>query len=662
MLTLNPKVQPYQFEMKTPINCLKMPKPLNEDSLMSLLDGNPVPRTLKWKLKGYKTLRNEQAGDFAFVPGGKSHEFDLLSRKHCGEALNGNRVPKSPPDAKSVSKTENAGSVEKKCTLSLTAKAIENKSHVEAAVKRESLQANSAKATKVEKAAAEKMKAPKSPKDESVLKDGAAVQKISPVNKVLATAAKKEEPKFLPISKSDFSAGQMKYQTQQAAQYSSRPPKRISKPMPPVLHQQAKRVADTKKLSAIEVLRHKKLPPWMPKTRKERDPAEAAAETTKEWSAMEQRIEAKEAAMREEAAERDATQNEYSARAEERPEEQRQYMQEEQARDVETEGENPRSYSRKPDSYQEETLVSHSSGTGQAEPKGEPSYFAPKAWNHSESGVPRSPARFVQSTSETLHSTYESIGVPSRPTPLKIASPQDKQQKSSPCAASQARLQEAGRAAERQQPGSFGGDGSSMSNSGGGGSRKPPSFSPFTRRASTDSSSLTRKFQLKATQNPRRSINSRTSKSNISTSSIQQAPKKCKDSDDQKSEGKTICTKPRNRRKSCDRQNTCQERSKCQERERPKCQERREPKKKKKCKRYCCPLLQTPTDCDYDKFQCPKKKSKCGGRSSRSEKPKKKAVDPTCMSNEEQSCGGRQACTETSRRADSSKRTRSCDR
>ncbi|KAL2712727.1 serine/arginine repetitive matrix protein 2-like [Vespula squamosa] len=52
------------------------------DEFTSLLDGNFVPTNMKLKLKGYKTLRNEQAKDFAFIPGDKSLDLDIIPTKN----------------------------------------------------------------------------------------------------------------------------------------------------------------------------------------------------------------------------------------------------------------------------------------------------------------------------------------------------------------------------------------------------------------------------------------------------------------------------------------------------------------------------------------------------------------------------------------------------
>ncbi|KAK2580302.1 hypothetical protein KPH14_012541 [Odynerus spinipes] len=68
-----PRIKPKKKTSRTNIN-----KP---DELNSLLDGNLVPTNMKLKLKGYKTLRNEHAKDFAFVPGGKCFELDILPSK-----------------------------------------------------------------------------------------------------------------------------------------------------------------------------------------------------------------------------------------------------------------------------------------------------------------------------------------------------------------------------------------------------------------------------------------------------------------------------------------------------------------------------------------------------------------------------------------------------
>ena len=50
---------------------------------------------------------------------------------------------------------------------------------------------------------------------------------------------------------------------------------------------------------------------------------------------------------------------------------------------------------------------------------------------------------------------------------------------------------------------------------------------------------------------------------------------------------------------------------------------------KKECKRYCCPALQTPTDCDYTKFQCPNTKHIVNAT-------KMVHYDPTCLPQEDE--------------------------
>ncbi|KAF7379914.1 hypothetical protein HZH68_016862 [Vespula germanica] len=57
------------------------------DEFTSLLDGNFVPTNMKLKLKGYKTLRNEQAKDFAFIPGDKSLDLDIIPTKNEEENI-----------------------------------------------------------------------------------------------------------------------------------------------------------------------------------------------------------------------------------------------------------------------------------------------------------------------------------------------------------------------------------------------------------------------------------------------------------------------------------------------------------------------------------------------------------------------------------------------
>ncbi|XP_047369659.1 uncharacterized protein LOC124957060 isoform X2 [Vespa velutina] len=59
----------------------------NYDEFTSLLDGNFVSTNMKLKLKGYKTLRNEHAKDFAFIPGDKSLDLDIMPIKNEEENI-----------------------------------------------------------------------------------------------------------------------------------------------------------------------------------------------------------------------------------------------------------------------------------------------------------------------------------------------------------------------------------------------------------------------------------------------------------------------------------------------------------------------------------------------------------------------------------------------
>ncbi|KAG7202588.1 hypothetical protein KM043_009782 [Ampulex compressa] len=81
-LTTNPLSSTFFFEPKEASKTTSKAQGFffERDALLSLLDGNPVPRNLKLKLKGYKTLRHENAGDFAFVPGGASCDYDIVPR------------------------------------------------------------------------------------------------------------------------------------------------------------------------------------------------------------------------------------------------------------------------------------------------------------------------------------------------------------------------------------------------------------------------------------------------------------------------------------------------------------------------------------------------------------------------------------------------------
>lgn len=579
------------------MTCLKIQGLTKQDNLVSLLDGNPVPRTLKWKLKGYKTLRNEQAVDFAFVPGAKSYECDILPRSEYHELEQSNR--RILPRRKSIcSGMENS---EGNDTLSLTTKAIENKAKVERAKKADAKDDNIVeKENNLERKNISDVERPA-----NVSSQEASTSKL--LARVLQSAGpKKEEIKYLPILKSEVSAAtsQTKCQTQPVARFCSRPPKKVQKPPAPILNRTEKEADSAKDVSSMELDEEMK----------------AAASQEKQASSLSKPLAPRYSEVAGNASERHSMEN----RGEER------YPMEGEAKARETENDTsafrssaemsrtePTEFARDSDETSEKRQAASRTST----------YFAPRAYGGSGHGWNR------QSSKTEGNRTFESIiGIPENTTaPLKLTRRNEGQgaAKSSPCAATQVRLQQnEGRNASSSRTNSFGNDRSSMAGSSDGGSRKPPaSFAPFTtKRSSSNSSCLSRKLAVsKRTGNGSKSaFNSNNSSLNISTSSVS-AARKCRDNDAR-----------------CPRARKC-------EQERP-----RSKKDRKICKRYCCPALQTPTHCDYSRFQCPKHKVKNATQIEKYEVKK----DPTCMPNEtdEQS---REFCTtlERSRASD-----RDCNR
>ncbi|XP_054010999.1 TRIO and F-actin-binding protein-like [Hylaeus anthracinus] len=632
-LPLPPKLQ-YPFDLRTaPMSCLSIPRPLKEDNLMSLLDGNPVPRTLKWKLKGYKTLRNEQAGDFAFVPGGDAYDLDILPRKEYSETLKPTdsrlgSLDRALSSSKATGPSSQAGD-----TLSLTTKAIENKQYT--------LKAVEAKVEKVDEAKIEEPSAPST----ANLSVPAAVESVPgemvpTMPKLLASSAKMEI-KYLPIAKTNLPAIPMKCQSQPSAQYSSRPPKKTQ--------QTNRRSSDIEMQDAgsgryreREIVSRERQDYSMARKQVEEEMRVAGARFDPEVSNQEIPRSSSEFSPRTVETKSDSSkiydlQQSENANARFNPE-----LTETESKEVSNQRKqfldnsefSSKTVERRPDASQRYT-------SQQSE------YFAPRSWKYDRVNPPTSNQLSHtgnKSTRGTLSSVYESItGVPAKETtPLKIAY-QKQQPKTSPCAATQARLQ-GGRNSMPQRQSNFGYDGSSMSGSSGGGSRKPPgSYPPFTaRQASSDSSSLLSR-QPRDTQKSR-GTKAKTSASRISTSARRPAPRKC--GDDEGREGKTVCTKPRDN-------NKCRRRS-CEQEDRQKCKK----ESKKTCKRYCCPALQTPVECDYDNFQCPKQRNKndCGKRR------EKRTHDPTCLPNDSK-CSDRREDTCNRRRNDcqrSCKRERSC--
>lgn len=550
---------------------------MKQDNLVSLLDGNPVPRTLKWKLKGYKTLRNEQAVDFAFVPGAKSYECDILPRNEYHELEQSNR--RMLPRRKSIcSGMENSGEND---TLSLTTKAIENKAKIERVKKVDAKDANMVeKEGNLERKNISDVDRPanvSSQEASSCELTARALQSAGP---------KKEEIKYLPILKSELSAATS--QTQPVARFCSRPPKKIQKPAAPVLNRTEKEADSAKDVSSMELDEEKK----------------AVASQEKQASSLSKPSAPGYSEVTGSASQRRSMGN----RGEER------YPMDGEAKARETENDTS--------AFQSSAEMSRTEPTEFARDSAETSekrqaasrtstYFAPRASGGSSHGWNR------QSSKTQANRTFESIiGIPENTTaPLKLSRRNEGQGvRSSPCAATQVRLQQnEGRSVSNSRTNSSGNGRSSMGGSSDGGSRKPPgSFAPFTtRRSSSNSSCLSRKPAVsKRTGNGAKSAFNSNNSLNISTCSVN-AARKCRDNDAR-----------------CPRARKC-------EQERP-----RSKKDKKICKRYCCPALQTPTQCDYSRFQCPKHKIKNATQIEKYEVKK----DPTCMPNEtdEQS---REFCT-----------------
>lgn len=268
-------------------------------------------------------------------------------------------------------------------------------------------------------------------------------------------------------------------------------------------------------------------------------------------------------------------------------------------------------------------------------------YFAPRA------GARVARSRSAQNSPGTESKlAYESIiGIPPRPYPaVNIPNPGETQAaNTSPCAATHARLQQvsAGGRQANYQGGAFGGKKSPMgAGNSGRGSRKPPgSLPPFTtRHSSSNTFCLTKGAGVagEADTGTRGGAPSRTPSSSISTSGANQGRRKCDDGN----EGDDRCSRGRSRKP----------RRQCQQ-ERPKC--KRERKDKQVCKRYCCPDLQQPRECDFSQMQCPG--AHCGAQSL-----PPKIDDPTCRRDKKRDKdGGRQICTSPTRKK---KQPRSCKR
>ncbi|XP_026670852.1 uncharacterized protein LOC113464576 [Ceratina calcarata] len=599
-LSLIPKT--YGFDLKNAsISCLKIPRPLRQDNLMSMLDGNPVPRTLKWKLKGYKTLRNEQAGDFAFVPGGKSYDFDILSRTEYGEFLNeANCVSKSLVKQQKIAppKLENTA---KKDTLCLTAKAIENKEKAGYVNKLELGKLD------VAKDEISKMESSNLPAVLDTPESTTGVPKL-----IASSLPKKEDIQFLPVSKAEFPVAPIKNQTQPSAQYSSQP-KRPSSPSSPAMLTDNRSPANSRQEPPMESYEDKRVSEHAeqqassePSSRYENYP-EVTEEVSPKWSTVEESV-----------ANQQLT--EQRLHSHQLPPKAPQTKMD--AGQVKSE----RRFARKGLNIASQPMQ------GELETS---TYFAPRPFKRTK----------PLNQKDLSRPDYESIiGIPRQSLQLNISRPvQSRPTKSSPCAATHARLLQGTRNSDPQgySGHSLGSTGNgSMAGSSGGGSRKPPAaYPPITsKRSSSNSSHLqdspfTRRNEIASRTNLNTNKNSA---SNLSTSSANQS-RRCSEGDDR-----------------CSR-NTCGRR-KC-ERERPKCKDDRPRKDKKICKRYCCPALQTPTCCDYNKFQCPKDPP--------IRKIPKVKPDHTCLPQEkrakkrDQDHGGQEICTTPTRRRD---RDRSCKR
>lgn len=690
-----------QFDLKSkgPISCLKLQNVLKQDNLVSLLDGNPVPKTLKWKLKGYKTLRNEQAGDFAFVPGGKSYDFDILTKDELMNSSNYNTD-------RSRTKGRRNSDAKNEDTICLTTKAIENVEEI--FCRNKLIGKDDPIIAKIEK------------------RDMSGVPKIS--SKLLVGTPnippKKEDIKYLPILKTDFSAGQLKYQTQPSVQFSSKPPKNIPKPLPPMMKRQDEgrekldeaeekkaspkvgessvtpppiptpsvtpsitppitppttppitppimqpiipppiaaastqtKPAEERKLSPIpemkkvdsvgNTVQFAKVPEPAPQ-QEATEAAEAAEAMVIEESVaepeavMETEVEAKEEAQPED----DITTSKYALemlKADEMEEELREsqggrYIRERrnvsrhlsrgsEEMDVnEGEAESSRSEQmvemREAESDMNDSELAStnpqveqlSKGTGNIESPSEAlnlKYFEHDTAESKQAADPA--ATYFAPRKSSRHGRTGFQTIMEKPV-MNISNPYEHERvPSSPCAATQAKLLRSntdGRNSQGSEMG--GGKRSTMGGSSGGGSRKPPpaSYPPYTSRRSASSNSsncLTKKLPIAESNGLRAMMNTRNPSSNISTSTMNL------------------------RNKNKENQNM---------------KNRKDNKKnnnnKKECKRYCCPALQTPTDCDYTKFQCPNAKHEFINST------KMVHYDPTCLPAEDET-EMREFCTDPS--------------
>ncbi|KZC06323.1 hypothetical protein WN55_10232 [Dufourea novaeangliae] len=622
--SMTPKLHSCQFDLTGArrVSYLNIPKPINEDSLMSLLDGNPVPRTLKWKLKGYKTLRYQPSDDVGFVPGSKHQlDVDFLTSSYM------NDLPETSTFSNALGTLEPAEG-----SIRTSSKLLEKVSENSAASPVKTIETE-----KLEDGETMEMKymfdsdtvkvksiIVKGVKEENAVEDpmiskGQTVENIGKswpssgqkclVGQKLLAVPKTENIKYLPISKPELPAVPLMHHLQPSVQYSSRPPDDFRESRLP---QQEEITAGRKP----------------PMKRYEQDPdysSDICREATEQGThSMDRQAVAKESSWRTEDLDN-------------YPEDFGQQELETKPTEVTRYGRHSSMSEKKSTDYQDHSVKNTGQRTSlDADPS---EYFAPKSWK----------SRFQKgSDQKSLHEVYESIGIDFGETaPLKISSPAEGQQgtTTSPCAATHAKLQRNGGNAPKRATGSSGPlDGSSMSGNNGG-SRKPPAaaYPPFTTRRSSSSNTSLLTRPVRVTTNPARrsTVNPKTSTSSISTGA-RRLRQKCRDEDpDDTCQGKTICTKPRD---------VCKKRPSCGQ------------TVKKKCKRYCCPALQTSPECDWDRFQCGKQQKKddcCERRPQR--KSMKKKVDSTCLPPDE-SEGGREICTNPRRNVRSCERRDRCQR
>ncbi|XP_033327842.2 uncharacterized protein LOC117221200 isoform X1 [Megalopta genalis] len=645
--SINPRSRGRQQKLRESLpNCWNKPETLKEDSIMSLLDGSPVPKTMKWKLTGYKTLRRQSIDDFAFVPGGKPPvDVDFVTATTS-------KLPKSKSASFSRKPALRATDNEAPDDIITTTKAVAAEKRAPIALKSETAASDGPVSMKKESQRFEHedpsnlTSSPKAEVENSAPEPGCASKIIPPTAKLSIPMA--ETIKFLPIPKPDLPIISSKHH-QSTARYSSQPSDGSDKSQkaPQKGEQRSKSPFDSQDPEhRMETLPSNALPAsprqfypaettqssW--KTEAERDnrvyPAETAVNTASESRWPKQRLSSVPEVDLDVSQDRAATV--------------------------------PRSSSRQTEA-----------GRLQEEDSRQ---FAPGAWRQTRP-IDATQSRYQkQSDFKSMQGVYESMGIAVREGPqLNISAPEPRHQaRTSPCAATQARMRQdggPGRQQSRQarmrqdggqQGGSRGFDGGSSMQGNGGGSKKPPAaFPPFTsRRASSSNSSVINKSLDSGATKSLGSKPAKVPAANISTEGAKSAPKE-RDECDQMIPGKEICTKPREDRCSRGRPDDCG----------GGCDGGCGRKSKKPCKRYCCPALQVNADCDWARSQCPGKQGvnvcneKVDGR------PKN---DPTCLPPrpEDETCNfgrpeaARQACDDRRRcgRRENKceRRERSCDR